>query len=92
MIVKKLAISPIMNSRPKKYAIFSPAKMALKPSSSGNADPPKRKAPPGRAVLMKSVRMAAITSVCCARTDPLGTSRRGSIDSSAASGTSSIAR
>ena len=51
-----------------------------------------RNAPPGSAVLKNNVRIAAISSVCCARIEPLGTSRRGSIDSSAASGTSSIAR
>ena len=41
---------------------------------------------------MTNVRIAAIRSVCIAQTDPFGTSRRGSIDSSAARGTSSIAR
>ena len=41
---------------------------------------------------MNKVRIAAINKVCIARSEPLGTSRRGSIDSSAASGTSSIAR
>ncbi len=43
-------------------------------------------------MLKTSVRTAAISNVCIAKIDPLGTSRRGSIDSSAASGTSSIAR
>ena len=41
---------------------------------------------------MNRVRIAAISRVCIASTEPFGTSRRGSIDSSAASGTSSIAR
>jgi hypothetical protein len=81
-----------MKSTLSRYAIFSPEKTALNPSRSGKPEAPKSEAPPGRPVLMNSVRAAAITSVCMPRTDPLGTSRRGSIDSSAASGTSSIAR
>ena len=43
-------------------------------------------------MLKTSVRTAAISSVCIASVAPRGTSRFGSIDSSAASGTSSIAR
>src|SRR5438034_8353194 len=66
--------------------------MALKPSRSGNPDEPYRNDPPVSAELKTSVRTAAISRVCMARTDPFGTSRRGSIDSSAASGTSSMAR
>ena len=82
-----------MNRQPKMYASFPlDPKIALKPSRSGNPDVPYRNAPPGSAVLKTRVRTAAISSVCIASTEPLGTSRRGSIDSSAASGTSSIAR
>ena len=40
MIVKKLAIRPIMNSTPSRYAAFSPEKIALKPSRSGKPDAP----------------------------------------------------
>ena len=43
-------------------------------------------------MLKIKTRSAAISSVCMPQMDPLGTSRRGSMDSSAASGTSSIAR
>ena len=92
MIVKKLATSPITNSNPSSSVAFPLPKIAYRPSRSGNPDWLYRAAPPGSAVLKTSVKIAAISSVCIASTDPLGTSRWGSIDSSAARGTSSIAR
>ena len=71
--------------------VLSP-KIALKPSNSGVPDSPIASAPPPTPELSSRTPMLRSSSVCMPRIVPLGTSRRGSIDSSAASGTSSIAR
>jgi len=64
----------------------------LKPSNSGVAEMPIAFAPPSIAVLRIKIPMAVTTSVVRPHTAARGMSRLGSCDSSAASGSSSIAR
>ena len=89
MIVKKLATRPIMKISPRSsVALFCP-KIA-QAVEQRDPDAPYRKAPPGSAEL--KTRRGSPRSEGMPPDRSLGTSRRGSIDSSAASGTSSIAR
>ena len=91
MIVKKLAISPISPIRASSDAPTPSPKTALNPSNNGVADVPIAAAPPpircsGTGSDAKNIRVVSPQIVA------RGMSRFGSCDSSAASGSSSIAR
>ena len=92
MIVKKLAISPISPISASTDAAVPSPKTALKPSNNGVADVPIVAAPPPTPVFRNRVRTANRTSVLSPQIVARGMSRFGSCDSSAASGSSSIAR
>ena len=92
MIVKKLAISPISPISASSDAAVPSPKTALKPSNNGVADVPIAAAPPPTPVFRNRVRTAKRTSVVRPQIVARGMSRFGSWDSSAASGSSSIAR
>ena len=92
MIVKKLAIRPIRPKSARISAANPSPKMPMNPSNSGVPEIPMTPAPPSTPLLSSRMRAPVITSVCMPQIVPLGTSRAGSIDSSAASGISSIAR
>ena len=92
MIVKKLAINPINTISESSDAAVPSPKIALKPSASGVADVPIVAAPPPTPVFRNRVRTANRTSVLSPQIVARGMSRFGSCDSSAASGSSSIAR
>ena len=92
MMVKKLAIRPVSPIRASSSAAVPSPKTALKPSNSGVADVPSSAAPPPTPVLRNSTPKPVTTSVTSPHMVARGTSRAGSCDSSAASGSSSMAR
>ena len=92
MIVKKLAISPMSARIPSREAATPSPKTALKPSKNGVADVPISAAPPPTPVLRNRMPMANSISVLSPHIVARGMSRFGSWDSSAAKGSSSIAR
>ena len=92
MIVKKLAISPISASSPSREAPTPSPKTALNPSKNGVADVPISAAPPPTPVFRNRMPTANNISVVRPQIVARGMSRFGSWDSSAANGSSSIAR
>ena len=92
MIVKKLAISPVSAISPRTVAPVPSPKTALNPSNNGVADVPMASAPPPTPVFRNRMPMANTISVVSPHMVARGMSRAGSWDSSAASGSSSIAR
>jgi hypothetical protein len=92
MIVKKLAINPISPISASIAAPVPSPNTALKPSNNGVADVPMLAAPPPTPVFRNRVSTANSTSVLRPQMVARGMSRFGSCDSSAASGSSSMAR
>jgi hypothetical protein len=92
MMVKKLAISPTSPISASSSAAVPSPKTPLKPSNRGVAEVPMLAAPPSTPVLSTSVSAPVMTSVVRPQIVARGTSRLGSWDSSAAKGSSSIAR
>ena len=89
-MVWKLAINPVRANNPRIAALSVP-RIALKPSSRGSPETLISSAPL-TPVLRNRTPIPVMTSVHRPHMVPLGTSRFGSIDSSAARGSSSMAR
>ena len=92
MIVWKLATRPTTAISASSAAAVPSPKMSMNPWNSGSAVAPMPAAPELVPVLRNSVPTPRNTSVHRPHIVALGMSRLGSIDSSAASGSSSIAR
>ena len=92
MIVWKLATRPATATRPRSDADVPEPKIVFRPSSSGSEDSPIAFDPGLMPEFRKRIRNAVTTSVQRPQMVPRGMSRLGSADSSAASGSSSMAR
>jgi hypothetical protein len=92
MMVKKLAIRPVSPISASSSAAVPSPNTALKPSNSGVAEVPMLAAPPSTPVLSNSTPSPVTIRVTRPHMVARGTSRAGSWDSSAASGSSSMAR
>jgi len=92
MMVKKLAMRPVSPIRASSSAPVPSPNTALNPSNSGVAEVPMSAAPPSTPVLRSRMPKPVTTRVTRPQMVARGTSRAGSWDSSAASGSSSMAR